>query len=233
MLDDTINSICNEIKANRPDQAAAGRKNRGISKKNNDDYKRFQKELRKKPQKIQKIDGEIVSSDDLEQFRIEYNSICSRVLAQFKADNKELTEKYPYLWYKQLLIELKKYCPPITYNEIDKCFIVWDALTLLLNTIGLYITVETFYLFTGTYKYQFEKKAGESPKHAAFLKKIYFERDLAMENELAYNPYNQTNKIYLHKLHGFVEEGKTQHIEVSHSIRDFDNLPMFSSSENN
>ena len=75
--------------------------------------------------------------------------------------------------------------------------------------------------------------AESSPRHAVFLKKIYNDRDLAMENELAYNPYNQTNKIYLHKLHGYVEEGKTQHIEVSHSIREFDNLPMFSSNENN
>ena len=233
MLDETINSICNEIKSGRSDLAAAGRKNRGITKKNNDAYKKFQKELRKKPQTIKKIDGDIIPSDDLEQFRIEYNNICSRVLAVFKADNKELTEKYPYLWYKQLLIELKKHCPPITANDIEKCFIVWDALTLLLNTIGLYITCESFYLFTNTYKYQFEKLAESSPRHAAFLKKIYNDRDLAMENELAYNPYNQTNKIYLHKLHGFVEEGKTQHIEVSHSIREFDNLPMFSSNENN
>ena len=67
-----------------------------------------------------------------------------------------------------------------------------------------------------------------SPKYADFVKIINIDTKSAMIGELSYNPYNQTNKIFLAKAqHGMVENTSPKVIEVNHNIRNYENLPMF------
>ena len=110
-------------------------------------------------------------------------------------------------------------------------YVVWDSLSELLNSIGLYMTWGAFEQLTGIYKYQIEKKSGEglNQKYIEFLQKILKDCDTALIGELQYNPYNQTNKIFLAKVAGHVEKTETKQIEVHHDIRNYDTLPMIDS----
>ena len=72
----------------------------------------------------------------------------------------------------------------------------------------------------------------QSPKHKAFLEKIYKDSEKALLSELQANPYNQTNKIFLAKaLYGYVEKTEPKQIEVHHDIKNYGSLPMFGESE--
>lgn len=175
---------------------------------------------------IEKIDGEVVG-EDIENFKELYRLTCFDCLERFQNDNSALAQKAPFIWYKRVLLDIKKNTPRITYKDIEKCGAVWDVLTELLDYIGLYITYETFEKVTSVYRYQIEKMAVSSPKHKDFLQKINIERDSALLNELQYNPYNQTNKIFIAKSHGIIEKTETKTIEVNHNIRNYDSLPMY------
>lgn len=254
-LDNLIIGLCNEIKADSQKKAHScedqqqnndvieknkvGRKNKGYTLAEKAKYNEYRKELRNIPQNkefnpeiIEKVKGDIIPSDDLTQFKELYHLTCMSVLDSFKSDNTELCKKHPYMWYKNLLIELKKNVPAVTYKDIDKLPIVWECLTELLNSIGLYITYEIFQTFTKIYDYQLKDSEAISPKYADFRKKILLDRDNALVNEIAMNPYNQTNKIFLAKVHGIIEKTEPKQIEVHHDIRNYDNLPMFSDGKN-
>ena len=211
-----------------------GRKNRGITFAHYEEKKRTYKEFRQVKQSnnfnIEKIEGELVEGDEnIKEFKELYRLTCFDCLERFKADNSELAKKPSFLWYKRVLLDIKSKTPKITINDLNKCVAVWDVLTDFMEYIGLYITYETFERMTSIYKYQVEKMAELSPKYKDFLQKINIERDSALLNELQYNPYNQTNKIFIAKSHGIVEKTETKTIEVNHNIRNYDSLPMFAS----
>lgn len=217
----------------KPKKETRGRKNRGLTEKHYQEKKEYYKTLYNEKtldnfnsEIIECVDGEIINDSDMDQFNELYMATCQYVLDKFKEDNPELTKKYAYAWYKNLLIELKKNVPGVTINDIDKLFIIWDCLTWLMNSIGLYITAETYYLFTGTYKKQYEQRAELNQKYSDFLQKITYERDQALLNELNYSPFNSTNKIFIAKVLGFVEKTEPKQIEIHHDIRNYDTLPM-------
>lgn len=221
-----------------PKKETKGRKNRGQTLSNYEEYKKDLRVFRhtEQPEKfnsdlIERVSGEIVE-DSSENFEELYKLTCDSILTQFIEENTELVKKHPYNWYKRLLIQLKKNTPKIYPDEIDKCFIVWDALKELLNTIGLYITYEAFEMLTNIYKYQLKDRQELSPKYREFLKKIEIDSNTALIGELSYNPYNQTNKIFLAKVHGIVEKTEPKQIEVHHDIRNYNNLPMFNEGQN-
>ena len=66
-----------------------------------------------------------------------------------------------------------------------------------------------------------------SPKYKAFNEKIDIERDSDLLNELQYNPYNQTNKIFVAKVHGFVEKTEPKKIEVVHNVPQFNSIERY------
>lgn len=216
-------------------KSPAGRKNRGDTRKHQLERNKFRRDLLAVPTApdfnddiIERVQGEIVVDDDLSQFKELYMTTCQTVLDKFLSDNPDLKPGQNYIWYKRLLIELKQNVPEVTYKDIDKLYIIWDCLTWLLNTIGLYITFEAFSLFTHVYDYQLKKMEEVNPKYGDFRKKITIERDNALVSELSYNPYNQTNKIFLAKTHGIIEKTEAKQIEVHHDVRVYDSLPMFS-----
>lgn len=215
-----------------------GRKNKGLTdahyaetkKKMRKEYRAFKYTKNSSSfEVVEAVRGEVVSYNNLKEFKELYSLTCSAVLEEFKENNSELVKKAPFLWYKLVLLDIKKNVPSINADEIEKCVAVWDCLSDLLYSIGLYPTFEIFSYMTNIYKYQLEKRQNLSPKYMEFLKKINIEADNALISELAYNPYNQTNKIFLAKVHGIVEKSEPKTIEVNHNIRNYDSLPMFSS----
>ena len=211
-----------------------GRKNRGLTEKHYKEKLEIDRTFRSIKQNntfndviIEKLDGEIVNDNDLNQYEELTKLTFDSVYDDFSANNPDLIKKHPYNYYKKLLIELKKQLPKITANDIDKCVILWDILKSFMNTIGLYMTWGVFEQLTSIYKYQLEKRVELSPKYADFLQKISKDCDTALINELEYNPYNQTNKIFLAKVRGYIEKTEPKQIEVHHDIRDFNSLPMF------
>lgn len=217
-----------------------GRKNRGLTEKHRIEDNEFRRTLlnMSSPDNfnndvIEHVNGEIITDGDLIQFKELYHLTCVSILDKFREDHPELVTKHPYMWYKKLLIDLKKAVPAVNYKELDKLIIVWDCLTWLMNEIGLYITFETFSLFTHVYSYQLENMEELSPKYRAFRQKINNERDNALVNEISYNPYNSTNKIFLAKCHGIIEKTEPKQIEVHHDIRNYGNLPMFAENSEN
>lgn len=216
-----------EIKKNE----TRGRKNRGLTNSHYDLKKKTYRDFNAIKQGdnfiIEKVAGEVVQGDP--DFKELYTLTCFDCLERFQNDNADLAKKAPFIWYKRVLQDIKKHTPKISYKELNKCAAVWDVLTDLMDYIGLYITYETFEKVTNVYKYQLEKMAGLSPEYKEFLQKINIERDSALLNELQYNPYNQTNKIFIAKSHGIIEKTETKTIEVNHNIRNYDSLPMYKS----
>lgn len=213
-----------------------GRKNKGLTdahyieqKKNmRKDYKAFKSTKNSSSfDVVEAVRGEVVTYDNIKEFKELYSLTCSAVLEDFRENNSELVKKHPHNWYKLVLLNIKKSVPEITANDIEKCGAVWDCLSTLLYSIGLYPTFEIFSYMTNIYKYQLEDRQKLSPKYMEFLKKINIESENALVSELAYNPYNQTNKIFLAKVHGIVEKTEPKTIEVNHNIRNYDSLPMF------
>lgn len=209
-----------------------GRKNRGLTSEHYEIKKQDRKDFRAVKQgdnfNIEKCSCEVVG-DSTAEFAELYKLTCYSCLDSFLVENSELSKKPPFIWYKRVLLDIKKNTPKISYKDLDKCVAVWDILADFMDYIGLYITYETFEKVTSIYKYQLEKMAELSPLYKDFIQKINIERDSALLNELQYNPYNQTNKIFIAKSHGIVEKTDTKTIEVNHNIRNYDSLPMFSS----
>ena len=235
-VDNLINGICEdqktEIKCDLDNKK--GVVNTGRTKKHCNDRNKINSVIYNQEQPrtfdnqiIEKIEGEIIAADDLEQFAELYQLTCESVLDDFIANNDELVKKHPYNWYKRVLINIKKKVPAVTYKDIDKLFIIWDTLAELMRTIGLYPTFETFSIMTGIYKDQLKRQAELSPKYVDFLQKISSECETALLNELHYNPYNQTNKIFLAKVAGIVEKTEPKQIEVNHNIRNYDNINRY------
>ena len=218
-----------------------GRKNRGLTEKHRKEFNNKRNAENKffndivQPTNfnsdiIEKVNGEVIT-DDLENFKELFKLTCESVLSDFKQNNPQLASKHPYNYFKQLLVEIKRNTPKITADDIDKCFIVWDVLADFMDSIGLYITFETFQKVTSIYMYQLKNKCDLSPKYAEFTKKINNERDGALINELQYSPYNSTNKMFIAKVHGIIEKTEPKTLEVIHSIRNYDSLPMFGRSD--
>lgn len=217
-----------------------GRKNRGITNSNYEEFKKDRTKFRqiKQPESfnheiIEKIQGEVIQNNDIEQFKELYKLTCYDILDKFIADNTELVKKHPYNWYKKLLLEIKKAVPPVTYKDIDKLMAIWDILSDLLDSIGLYITYESFEKMTKVYKYQLENSKKLNSKYISFVQKINKDCDSAIINELQYNPYNQTNKIFIAKSHGIVEKTEPKQIEVNHNIRNYDNISNYRIQDHN
>ena len=235
MIND-IDNLINEISADfrQAGDEKRGRTNRGVTKDNREAYK---KELRtfnsvKQPpdfnnEIIERVNAEVVPDDNIENFRELYKLTCFSCLDNFINENEELSKKSPFIWYKRVLILIKQNTPKISARDLDKCVAVWDVLSEFMEYIGLYITYETFQKVTSIYKYQLEDLQKVNSKYTDFLKKISIERDSALLNELQYNPYNQTNKMFIAKVHGIVEQTAPKQIEVTHSIQNFDNIAAY------
>ena len=216
-----------------------GRKNKGFTNKHYLEFKDDRKKFRevKQPNNfnseiVEHVQGEIIQDDNIKAFAEMYKLTCYSILDNFLSDNIELTKKHPYTWYKKLLLEIKKNVPAITYKDIDKIIVVWDILSDLLDDIGLYITYETFEKMTKIYKYQLENMQKVNPKYIELCKKINKDCDTSLINELQYNPYNQTNKMFIAKVHGIIEKTEPKTIEVNHNIKNYDNISNYRLSDN-
>ena len=228
-----IDNIIEQAAAGAPDKA--GRKNKGISKLhkqiNNkflyDEGRRVFNAPNSPEPPVEKLTGEIIDTDNLEQFRDYFLMQCNDTLTDFKANNPELIKKHVYNWHKQLLIELKHNTPRVGPEELDKLIIVWDCLKELLYYIGLYPTFELFSIFTGVYKYQLENRWGLNPKYIEFKQKITADVNNGLINDLHNNPFNQTNKIFLAKTRGIIEQTAPKTIEVKHQITNYDDISSY------
>ena len=247
MNDKTIDNLINEIAHETPNfsedqnqknapskQETRGRKNRGATKEHYEELKESYREFRRVPQNdsfnndiVERVSGEIIEPDDVETFKELYRLTCYSVLEDFQKENEELCKKGAYMWYKRVLIKIKANVPKITADDIEKAWAVWDVLKEFLEYIGLYITYETFENVTSIYKYQLEDRQKLSARYGEFLKKINIERDSALLNELQYNPYNQTNKMFIAKVHGIIEKTEPKTIEVNHHIENFESISAY------
>lgn len=177
---------------------------------------------------IEKIQGEIIDSDDLNQFKELYTLTCQTVLDNFMTDNADLTKKYAHSWFRRLLLEIKKNTPKLTANDIDKLPIVWDCISYIMDTIGLFMTYECFYKVTGIDKKLIENRKGVNQKYIDFLAKIYTDCRSALENELYYSPFNTVSKMFMAKsVYGIIEKTEPKQIEIHHDITNYNALPMF------
>ena len=206
----------------------SGEINKGLTLENLKNKSTLYKQISHTPnaQPIERVRGEIIE-DNIEEFKQLYHDTCMSVLDEYRANNEELCKKHPYMWYKTLLLELKGRTPKVECTELDKLIVVWECLSELLYKIGLYPTYEIFQIFTKVYDYQLKNQAKVNPKYNDFLQKIYCERDNALVSEIATNPYNQTNKIFLAKVHGIIEKTEPKQIEVTHNVRNLDNLSRY------
>lgn len=215
-----------------------GRPNKGITEKSRkeyiEEYARDKKTFRhiEQPQKfspeiVEKVKGEVINEDSIEEFKELYKLTCDSILEDFKNNNEELVKKHPYNWYKPLLIQIKRNVPKITADDVEKLGAVWDILAEFLLSIGLYPTFEIFQYMTSVYKYQLEDRQRLNPKYIELLKKIKIDSENALISEIATNPYNQTNKIFLAKVHGIIEKTEPKTIEVNHHIEDFGSISAY------
>lgn len=242
-LDSRLFDLASDIKADAPEKkrkGPAGQKNHGITNKSRMQYRKeyaaektnFMYMPQPEEFTIEKVNGEIIAQDDLQAFQELYTLTCHDVLQQFKADNADLIKKPSYMWYKPLLVQIKRNVPAVGVEELEKLEIIWACLFDFLLDIGMHPTIQTFEYMTGIYKYKLEKMQDLRPGYADFLKRIYQESKSALIDELQHNPYSQTNKIFIAKsYYGLQEDKPVQHIEIHHDIRNIDNLPMFSNSD--
>lgn len=233
MEDINIDNIIDGL-ADQAGKKRAGRPNLGLTDKHYIEKKKLNVITRniKQPDNfnsdlVEAVAGEVVNIDNIDQFKELYKTTCYAVLDQFKEDNPELVNKPPFTWYKRLLIKIKENTPPVSYKELDKLVAVWDVLSEFLDYIGLYITFETFSNLLKVYMYQLEKMQDVNPGYIDFVQKIKHERDNALLNELQYNPYTQGNKIFIAKTHGIIEKTAPKQIEVTHNLRNYDNINRY------
>ena len=212
----------------------SGRPNLGLTKEHADEWNKFRRDLRNTPQPklfnneiVEKVEGEIVQEEDAEQFKELYKLTCYSVLDEFSRNNEDLVKKHPYAWYKKVLIRIKEQTPRVEKEELDKLIAIWDVLKIFMADIGLYITYETFQNMANIYDYQIVKLAELNPKYREFREKIFYERDCALVDELQHNPFNQTNKIFIAKCHGIIEKTEQKTIEVVHTAKRLDDIPIF------
>lgn len=236
-LEESINNICSDIRKSektaknstlaRSDQTKKGRKNQGLTDIHRNEYNALKKEEYRKFKSIPHLDGEIVNTEDLNQFKELYQTTCTDVLINFSTNNEELVKKHPNMWYKRLLLDLKRNTPKLNIDNIDKLIIVWDCIRDLLNYIGLYMTFEVFRKVTDIEKKSLESRTELSPKYNDFLQKIYNDCKDDLQAEIYYSPLNSVNKIYLNKsVYGVIEKTEQKTIEVNHNIRNYNNLPV-------
>ena len=254
IISDTVGKIIEDsakdqnqsgYKSQREEGNKSGRKNRGQTNRNkrehSKEYAEIQRDIRRAENSkdfpneiIEKVQGEVIGREDTEGFKECYSLTCESILEQFQTDNEELCKKHPSNWNKQLLVQIKRNVPKVNIEDLERLEAVWDVLKELVLSIGLNPTMENFFFITNTYKDMFEKRAELSPEYRTFLEKIYKDSRDSLINDLNNNPYNQTNKIFLAKsVYGIVEKTEPKQIEVHHDIRQYDNLPMFGTSDNN
>lgn len=233
MEDINIDNIIDGV-ADQAGRRSSGRPNTGLTDLHYKDYNDSRRQLRqiKQPDNfnsdlVEAVAGEVVNIDNIDQFKELYKTTCYAVLDQFKEDNPELVNKPPFTWYKRVLLLIKENTPPVTYKELDKLSAVWEVLTDFMDYIGLYITFETFSNLLKVYDYQLKKMEDVNPEYAAFRQKIKQDRDNALINELQYNPYTQGNKIFIAKTHGIIEKQQPKQIEVTHNLRNYDNINRY------
>lgn len=236
-LEESINNICSDIRKGektaknstlaRSDQTKKGRKNQGLTDIHRNEYNALKKEEYRTFKSIPHYDAEIVNIEDLNQFKELYQTTCTDVLINFSTNNEELVKKHPNMWYKRLLLDLKRNTPKLSIDNIDKLIIVWDCMRDLLNYIGLYMTYEVFRKVTDIEKKSLESRTELSPKYNDFLQKIYNDCKDDLQAEIYYSPLNSVNKIYLNKsVYGVIEKTEQKTIEVNHNIRNYNNLPI-------
>ena len=195
----------------------------------------FNEEQPKTFPQIERVEGEIVE-DNIEEFKRLYQMTCAQVLRDYKEENEDLVKRHPYLWYKPLLIRLKRNTPKVSADEVEKLEVVWDILKDFMAEIGMYITYETYCNLLSIHDYQLVKRGEVNPKYVELRKKIFIERDEALMDELQHNPYSQPNKIFVAKTHGILEQTQSKTIEVIHTTPKLDEIPIFGidqKSENN
>ena len=217
----------------------AGRPNKSSTINHYEEHKKSLREFRHTPQPdnynneiIQAAGAEVLNPDIISDYKELYKITCESILADFARDNPELIKRHPYNYYKQLLIMIRQNTPKITADDIDKAQAAWEVLTQFMESIGLYITYETFEKVTGIYKYQLRDREKLNTKYSEFLKKITNDCDSALINEIQYNPFNQTNKIFIAKVHGIIEKTEPKTIEVNHNISNFRNISKYRIEEN-
>ena len=236
----------NDIQENSPaasgdvpkKKSNAGRKNRGLTEKHYEEYKREKREVYQafynmkqsdsfNPDIIERVAGEIINENDIDQFKELYAASCYTALEEFKQNNPELIKQHPHKWYKRVFLDIKKNTPKIDIEDIDKLAAAWEVLSGLLYEIGLYPTAEMFYYTLGLYDYQLKNRVELNSKYADLLQKIRDDNITGLKNELAFDPFTQTNKIFLAKVAGIVEQTEPKQIEVNHNIRNINDIPTF------
>ncbi len=243
-IEESINNICNDVlKSGKsaekcsvmasdqtkktPTRSGRGRKNKGLTELHRQEYNSSKLEEWHKFKSIEHCKGEIVNTDDLIQFKELYQTTCTDILTEFIANNEELAKKHPNMWYKRLLIEIRRNTPKVNADDLNKLIIIWDCLRDLLNYIGLYMTYEVFRKVTDIEKKLLENRTELSPKYNDFLQKIYNDCKDDLQAEIYYSPLNSVNKIYLNKsVYGVIEKTEQKTIEVNHNIRNYNNLPI-------
>lgn len=218
----------------RKRKPGGGRKNKGLTKEHYEQKKRDFLAIKHAPNSdnfpieiIERVNGDIIADDDIEQFAELYKLTCYSVYDDYMNEHPELNKLHPYQYYKRIILKIKEHTPKVSWQEVDKLLVVWDILNDFMQYIGLYITYEIYQYLLNIYDYQLKKGIGLSPKYNELLQKINIERDAALLNELNYNPYAQPNKMFVAKTHGIIEQQQPRQVEVVHSVQHFDSISRY------
>lgn len=164
---------------------------------------------------------------DINEFIDLYNDTIDRVCVEFYEDHPDMVKKSPFMWYNNLLLELKKQLPIISIKDPERVAAAWEAFKALMYKIGLFPMMEAFTNLTGIYKETLYNQL--NPAYISIREKIFRDCRDNMISQVGYNPMTQVNKLFLLKsVYGFREDQTPQHINQDNTKKNIDDIPIFS-----
>ena len=239
-FNDLINKSIEQSK--QPPKGTKGRPDTGQTSQHDKARKETDKAFRKikpletfNPDLIERVEGEVIEVQDDKTFLELYAAAVQEEKERFFEEYPEKIKRPPHEWYSYMFILIKKHIPKVSLKDNpERVEGVWEVYRELITSIGLFPSRGSFETFTGLYIQDMEQSL--NPKYIELAKNIRRECCKNLEDQTTYNPYTQTNKIFLLKsVYGY-RENDQQTIEVNHTIKKIDDIPIFGiedKSENN
>lgn len=233
-FDDLINDCIEDSQEPpREGKRGAGRPNRGLSEICTKKRHEISKTLRTvtppetfSPELVERVAGEVVDIKDVDQFLELYELTIESVKEQYFIEHPDNLKRPPHEWYAQLLYVCRDNLPQVDKNDITAVGGVWDIFCRLMSSIKLFPTREAFTNLTGIYKQTIDKRL--SSEWVALCQKMTHDCESGLVNQVAFNTNTQINKLFLLKsVYGYREADTQKTIEVNHTIKKVDDIPLF------
>ena len=239
-FDDLIND-CIENSQEPPQEGkrGKGRPNKGLSKAAQKErvqtksiYAAITPPETFKPELVERVTGEVIDIKDTKQFLELYQLTIDTVKEQYFNEHPDNLKRPPHEWFAQLLYICRENTPRIDNNNIEAVAGVWDIFCKLMQDIKLFPTREAFTNLTGIYKQSIDKRL--TPEWISLSQKMQHDCESGLVNQVAFNTNTQINKLFLLKsVYGYKEADTQKTIEVNHTIKKIDDIPLFGLPDNN